>query len=187
MEDDSYKEKPNPVQFVHDYMEALHALPEPQRRFFGVVTMLIATLGVGMASWFLFPALQSLNLPSINDGTHLSDAQGGENRLIDDAQLADASKIPQIGPISGFVDSFNAVKDLLVSKDLQAIAQVNTTETWTGILSQWLGEFAAKAKIFSLSILDQTKMILNYLAKQALMYVPDFLNKLISLTSRVSQ
>ena len=186
MENGSYKEKPNPVQFFQEYMGTLRALPEPQRRFFGVVTMIIATLAVGMASWFLFAPLQNLGLPSVGDSAQVSE-QTTESNLANDAQLADASKIPQIGPVKGFIDSFNAVKDLLVSKDVQAAAESNATEAWTSILSGWLGDVTAKANVFSQYILDQTKMLLNFLATQALLYLPNLLNKLISSTSRVSR
>ena len=162
------------------------ALPEPQRRFFGVVTMLIATLGVGMASWFLFVPLQNLSLPSVDDTAQVAE-QATESAPADDAQFADASKIPQIGPIKGFIDSFNAVKDLLVSKDLQAATQGNATEAWTSTLSQWISGIAIRAKAFSQYSFDHTKRILNFLPTQALAYPLDILNKLISSGSRMSQ
>ena len=194
--------KSGPVRFINDYFETMHALPDNQRRIFAAVTFVIGIISVGLASWLLFPPLQDLNAPTLQDNNEaqafarpdtgaIPIADGSQRASIGadgsgNSLFAGANNIPQISPVKGFIDSFNAVKDLLMPADTHAIAQSSVWQTATGELSQWARQIASKAGAFLQYAFDQTKIFLNFL-RQALHYISDALNKFISSTSPVSQ
>ena len=196
-------EKTSPLRFAHDYFETMRALPDNQRKVFAAATFVIGVIGVGLASWLLFPPLQDLNAPALqnnnqaqapaNPDTGAAPIADGSQRAASqadasgNASFADVNNIPQIGPVKGFIDSFNAVKDLLVPADTHANAQASLWQTASDTLFQWIQQIIPKTETLLQYAFDQARMFINFLARQALHYIPDALNKLISSTSRVSQ
>ena len=197
-------EKTSPRQFANDYVETMRALPDHQRKFFAAATFVIGVIGIGLVSWSLFPPLQDLHslsqhdaqtqaptnpdvpTPPITDGTQ-STAGIGADDTSSNPLFADVNTISQIGPIKGFLDSFNAVKDLLVPADIQTNTQAGLWQTISDKLWGRTQEIASKTEVFARYAFEQGKKFVNFLAKQALHYVPDTLNKLISLTGGMSQ
>ena len=193
MQDASYQGKDIKTQFLSSHLHALQSLPDHKRKIFAIATLVIAIFGVCTATWFLFPPLQDLNLPSL-DNEHIgvnadNSAQivDGVNKLVDNSSLPDASKIPQIGPIKSFIDSFNAVKDMLAPKDVQVTSHDNVLEPWPHKLSQLSAELGSKTKAYAQYTIGTAKAFSQYLIARTLSYAPHMLDKLISSTSRTSQ
>ena len=196
-------EKIGSARFVNDYFETMRALPDNQRKVFAAATFVIGVISVGLASWFLFPPLQDLNAPTLqnnNEMQALANLNTGINPITDETQrastgtdaggnssFADTNNIPQIGPVKGFIDSFNAVKNLLVPADMQTNTPASLWQTASDKLSQWMQQIASKAEALLQYAFDQGKILFNSLVRQVLHYIPDALNRLISSISRVSQ
>lgn len=126
-------------QFLRSQLESVHALPEHVRKMFMAVTMIFATAFVGLASWLLFPPLQDIGLPSLNTNQRINNnykAMDDLKQIVKDSEFANVINVPEIGPASGFMQSFKAVQDLVVPKNLQnPLEYVRGTAPWP---SSWL-------------------------------------------------
>lgn len=177
------------LQPMYDYGQKMRSLPEDTRKVFMVVTMVIATMTLGIASWFMVSPLQDLGLPSLNTNQHTADDQKDIDtsaQLTPHSQFADASGIPQIGPASGFMESFKAVKKLIVPKDLQ-----NNLFGNTALPASWLDKFSdisagipQKLKDISLSLFRMSQTFLARMSQIIMPYALSLLDKLIELTSQ---
>ncbi len=189
MQDASPKKLLKPV---YDYGEKMRSLPEDTRKFFMVATMVIASVTLGITSWLMFSPLQDLTLPSLNTDQHVADGEQSmdtPSKLSVHSQFADASSIPQIGPVSGFMESFKAVKDLIVPKDLQNNLFGNTalSTSWSRKFSDISAGIPQKLKDISLSLFRIFQTFLIYISKLITPYALSLLNKLIELVTPSSK
>mgnify|MGYP001609775175 CR=1 FL=1 len=166
----------------------MRSLPEDTRKVFMVVTMVIASATLGIASWLMFSPLQDLNLPSLDTNKHEAGQQSTNTsaRLTPNSQFANASDIPQIGPVSGFMESFKAVKDLIVPKDLQnnLFGTTAPSTSWSHKFSDVSAGIPQKLKDISLSLFHAFQTFLTQTANILTPYALSLLDKLIELTSR---
>ncbi|MEK7082930.1 MAG: hypothetical protein AAB972_02060 [Patescibacteria group bacterium] len=158
-------------QFFHDHIESMHSLPEHVRKIFMVASMIFATTFVGLLSWLLFPPLQDIGLPSLNTRQQVTNnyqPMDDLKQIVKDSKFANVVKIPEIGPASGFMQSFKAVQDLIVPKNLQnplGHAQVNAswTKSWLTPLAHASAGIALKLREASVHIFQKANNILLYI------------------------
>ena len=186
--------RPNKIDVLHimnGYGETLHDLPERKRKIFAAGTMIIAGMTVLLASPFLVSPLEDLTLPSSDNkqASPFADVIVPHeiNALPDNPQLADINNIPQIGPIKGFVEAFTAAKNLLAPADIQQTGQGNISESWSSKLSQWVKQYAVKAKIAFQYLFDHIQLFVTHGIQKISFFIGHFLDTLISNLSRSSQ
>ena len=191
MEHTTRPEKSNPMQFMSAHLQTLHDLPERKRKIFAVGTMIIAGMTVFLASPFLTSPLEDLTLssPDNKPASPFADVivPNEIKALPDNPQLADINNIPQIGPIKGFVEAFTAAKDLLVPADIQQASQGNISESWSSKLSQWVKQYAIKAKIAFQYLFDHIQLLMTHGIQKISSFIGHLLDRLISNLSRNSQ
>ena len=142
------------VQFLHNQRESLHSLPEHARKIFMVMSMIIVSAFVGLLSWRMFPPLQPVGLPSLGatqQTTNYYQAVDNLKQTVNNNELATVINIPDIGPASGFMESFKAVKNLIVPKNLQddPPEHVSPSVSWP---KSWVTRFshASQSTVFKL-------------------------------------
>lgn len=191
-----------------NHLESIHSLPEYVRKIFMVVTMIFATTFVGLVSWLLFPPLQDIGLPSLGADQRVTNnyqAMDDLKQIVKDNEFASVIKIPEIGPASGFMQSFKAVSDLVVPQNLQNPATYVQTgalrpQSWftsffhvsVGAALKLRGHFllalgdANKLKNRALAITASSLFSLSYLARVP-SYASHLIDALITSTSRVAR
>ena len=191
MKDAIRSEKIDSMHPFADNFKKLHALPEHQRKIYAMATMLVATMGMFIASRFFLPPLQDLRLPS-SDNQSAGIAEGASSPMessqpLDNSQMADINKIPQIGPINGLMDALKSAKDLFVPKNMQTINTENAFESPTDQSSQRIRYYAMQAKSFSQYVLHQTQIFLTYTAAKILPYIQNIFSRSTPVIDVTSQ
>ena len=167
-------------QFFRDHIEAMHSFPEHIRKIFMVITMIFAATFVGLVSWLLFPPLQDVGLPSLHtdkQAINRFQAMDDLKQVVKDNEFANVIKIPEIGPASGFMQSFKPIQDLIVPKNLQDTplkhirASALWSPSWLMSLSHAPAGVVLKFREASALVLKKVTNILMYILHSILLFV----------------
>ena len=154
------------IQLFHNHLEGIHSLPEYVRRIFMVISMIFASTFVGLFSWLMFSPLQSLNLPSLDTNQQTANYNQAVSNLAQVArnnELANVSKILEISPASGFIESFKAMKDMLVPKNIQNDPLEHIINVPTSWSHSWSNQLSGVSAGITVKLRELTKLIFERL------------------------
>ncbi len=161
--------------------EKMHALPERNRRILALSTLIGGGAIIAAVVWLTASPLHDLNTQ--DSESPLIERQTAQHAR--GKEFADASSIPDIGPISGFVDSFKAAKNLLIPKELEGNILNASSSSWFQLLS--LEQISTWAKQLPSFIIRETKIFAITILQNTITLLSSILGKVITSTSRVSQ
>lgn len=136
MSDISQKQHTGAAMTIRHNVQKMHSLPEQQRKIFAILSMIGATFGIGLLFLTFFNPLEQLDHSSSQSMIRQENAALFEG-LSSDTSHQTNNSIPQITPMRGFLDSFDAVKNLFVPHDIKTESgQANISDLWSTPLSE---------------------------------------------------
>jgi len=185
----SQTQQTTPATIINRNLEKMQSLPESQRRIFAILSMIGATLTIGMLFLFLSSPLQNIAVPlsehSAPNAQNAAIFQGISNET-PPQNTQNANDIPHISPINGFLDSFNAVKNLFLPEHARANEQA-TASLWSVPLSELPRALFVAVKNFIQSIAAVAQPFINTIIMRVRAYAPDTVDAAIAFVYQIKE